>query len=139
MRRHSLSASTSLTAPSALGALGLLVFSGAAMANPQGGVVSAGSATIQDQGTPVVQVTQTSHRAGIDVQSFNIAPCEVTRFHQPSAASAILNRIHDQNPSQILGHLTANGQVMLANPNGMVFGQNSRIDVGSLVATAADI
>jgi len=71
MQRHSLSASTSLTAPSVLGALGLLVFSGAAAANPLGGTVSAGSAAITGQGTPVVQVNQVSDRAVIDWQSFN--------------------------------------------------------------------
>jgi len=139
MRRHSLSASTSLTAPSVLGTLGLLAFSGSVMANPQGEVVSAGSAAISGQDTPVVQVNQFSDRAVIDWKSFNIAPGEATRFTQPSATAAILNRIHDQNPSQILGNLTANGQVALVNPNGMVFGRDSRIDVGSLIATATNI
>ena len=94
---------------------------------------------IQGQGTPVVQVNQISDRAVIDWKSFNIAPGEATRFHQPSNASAILNRIHDQNPSQILGNLSANGQVALVNPNGMVFGKGSRVDVSGLVATSADI
>ena len=139
MRRLSLSASTSLTRPSLLGALGLFVVSGAAVANPQGGTVSAGSAAIQGQGTPVVQVNQASDRAVIDWKSFNIAAGERTQFQQPSASSAILNRIHDQNPSQILGSLSANGIVALVNPNGMVFGQGSQIDVGSLIATTADI
>ena len=45
----------------------------------------------------------------------------------------------NQNPSQILGSLSANGIVALVNPNGVVFGQGSLIDVGSLIATTADI
>jgi hypothetical protein len=56
---------------------------GEASANPRGGVVGAGAATIQGQGTPVLQVHQTGDRAVIDWQSFNIAPGETTQFKQP--------------------------------------------------------
>src|SRR5215475_9768773 len=109
------------------------------LANPQGGVVSAGAATIQGQGTPIVEVNQVSDRAVIDWKSFNITPGESTRFKQPSVSSLILNRIHDQNPSQIMGNLSANGKVMLVNPNGMVFGKEAQVDVAGLVATSANI
>ena len=101
--------------------------------------MSAGAVAIGGQGSPVLHVNQASDRAVIDWKSFNIAPGEATRFNQPSVTSAILNRIHDQNPSQILGSISANGQVALVNPNGMVFGKNSRVDVSGLVATSADI
>ena len=110
-----------------------------AHANPLGGNVSAGSAGISGQGTSVLEVNQASDRAVIDWKSFNIAPNETTRFNQPSVTSAILNRIHDQNPSQILGNISANGQVMLVNPNGMLFGKDSRVDVSGQVATSANI
>jgi filamentous hemagglutinin family protein len=137
--KYRLYAGTVLRGSGAL-AFGLTaLLSAPATANPQGGVIGAGAAMIQGQGTPVVQVTQVSDRAVIDWKSFNIAPGETTRFTQPSASSAILNRIHDQNPSQILGSLTANGQVALVNPNGMVFGKGSKVNVGSLIATTADI
>ena len=49
-----------------------------AHANPLGGTVSAGAATISGQGTPVLQVNQNSDRAVIDWKSFNIAPGETT-------------------------------------------------------------
>jgi filamentous hemagglutinin family protein len=109
-----------------------------APANPQGGQVSAGQASMHAQGSTMT-VEQHTGRAVIDWQSFDIAPGETTTFHQPSASSAILNRIHDQDPSQIMGHLSANGIVALVNPNGMVFGQGARVDVGSLIATTTDI
>ena len=131
-------ASTVLWGSRAL-AFGVAALASPAHANPVGGTVSAGAATISGQGTPVVQVNQNSDRAVIDWKSFNIAPNETTRFNQPSATSAVLNRIHDQNPSQILGSLSANGQVMLVNPNGMLFGKDSRVDVSGLVATSASI
>jgi len=43
------------------------------------------------------------------------------------------------DPSAIYGSLNANGTVMLVNPNGIVFGAGSRVDVGGLVATTANI
>ena len=46
------------------------IHAGEASANPQGGTISAGAATIQGQGTPVVQVNQASDRAVIDWKSF---------------------------------------------------------------------
>jgi filamentous hemagglutinin family protein len=107
-----------------------------AYANPQGGQVSAGQASIHAQG-PALTVVQHTDRAVLDWSSFNIAPGETTRFDQPSASSAILNRIHDQDPSKIEGNLSANGQVFLVNPNGMVFGKGAKVDVGSLAATSA--
>jgi filamentous hemagglutinin family protein len=110
----------------------------AAFANPQGGTVSSGSASITTAPT-VVDVNQTSQRAVIDWRSFNIAPNETTNFNQPNANAVTLNRVNNANPSQILGNLNANGDVILVNPNGVFFGQGSRVDVNGLVATSANV
>ena len=103
---------------------------------PQGGSVAAGNATITSSG-PVAIVTQGSDRAVIDWKGFDVGAGEKVEFHQPSAASVTFNRIHDQRPSEIFGRISANGQVILSNPNGMLFGRDSRIDVAGLVATSA--
>ena len=108
------------------------------LANPIGGNVTLGNATIQSNGN-LTTITQNSNKAIINWQSFNINQNEHTHFAQPGTSAIALNRIHDQNPSEILGHLTADGQIMLINPNGMLFGQNAKVDVGGLVATTADI
>ena len=50
-----------------------------------------------------------------------------------------MNRIYDPNGSQILGHLSANGQVYLINPNGVLFGRGATVDVGGLVASTLDL
>ena len=118
--------------------LGTSMLAGASLAAPAGGVVSAGVADI-DAMPGNVTIHQSSDRAVIDWNSFDIDAGEQVRILQPSAASAILNRIHDHKPSQIHGSLTANGQVVLVNPNGMVFGKTSQIDVAGLVASSADI
>ncbi|MEO3433929.1 filamentous hemagglutinin N-terminal domain-containing protein [Inquilinus sp. CAU 1745] len=110
-----------------------------ALANPEGGVVVAGSATISETGPGRLDVDQHSDRAIIDWRSFDIEAGEGTRFRQPSANAVALNRVVGNDPSGIFGDLTANGRIYLVNPNGVVFGPGSRIDVGGLVATTADI
>ncbi|HEX5046116.1 MAG TPA: hypothetical protein VFX89_03265 [Gammaproteobacteria bacterium] len=110
----------------------------AALAGPEGGQIVAGAGSITQSGASTV-ITQGTDRLGINWQSFNVGQNESVRFEQPASTSVALNRIFDQNPSQILGALDANGRVFLINPNGMVFGENARLNVGALVASSLDI
>lgn len=110
-----------------------------AHANPQGGTVAQGSATITQTDPKTVTVNQTSDRAVLNWQSFSIGAGETTRFNQPSSSSMTLNRVTGDQVSQILGNLQANGRVYLVNPNGIVFGAGSKIDVAALVASTANI
>lgn len=109
-----------------------------AMAGPEGGVVVGGSANISQSGAKT-DIHQHSNKAILDWRSFDITAQEHVEFHQPSSNAMALNRIRDTKPSQIDGKLTANGHVMLINPNGVVFGSGAQVDVGSLTATTADI
>ncbi|MCP3881742.1 MAG: filamentous hemagglutinin N-terminal domain-containing protein, partial [Sulfitobacter sp.] len=123
-------------------ALGLAAFlitvSPASMANPDGGVVRAGNAVISQSGS-TLNINQHSERVIIDWQGFSIATGETTRFIQPSAAAAALNRVTSGNPSAIWGQLTANGKLYLINPNGIVVGPGGRIDSQSFVASSLDV
>jgi filamentous hemagglutinin family protein len=110
-----------------------------AQANPTGGVVASGSATIANANPTTVDIDQTSGKAIINWQSFGIGAGETVDFNQPTATSVTLNRVVGADPSAIFGTLNANGIVMLVNPNGVVFGRGSQVDVGGLVATTADI
>lgn len=110
-----------------------------AIANPEGGTVTAGEAIIQQASPTQLNINQTTDKAIIDWNRFNIGTDEQTRFNQPSAASVTLNRVTSEDPSQILGKLTANGQIFLVNPNGIYFGPNSQVDVAGLVATTHNI
>lgn len=109
-----------------------------ARANPQDGIVSAGNATISSSGS-TLNIRQSTNRAVIDWRSFDIGAGETTRFYQPSSGSITLNRVNSSSPSFIDGNLIANGNVFIVNQNGVLFGQNSRIDVNGLVATTANI
>lgn len=94
------------------------------------------SATVSGNAMTIIQGTD---KAGIDWQSFNVGVENSVRFEQPSSTAVALNNIHQADPSRIMGSLTANGQVYLVNQNGFVFGQNSQINVNSLVATTLGI
>lgn len=122
----------------ALSFLSLLASTAPVFANPEGGVVAAGSADIVATGA-TLNVHQYSNRAVIDWRSFNISPSELTEFHQPSTGSIIVNRVNDANPSQIMGALRANGNVVIINPSGVMFGRDSQVDVGGLIATTLDV
>jgi filamentous hemagglutinin family protein len=117
---------------------GALMRPGAGYALPQGGVVSSGSANVTTVGNTTT-ITQSTNKAIIDWNSFNVNSGEHVSFAQPSSSSITLNRIHDANPSVIDGEITANGKVWLVNANGVFFGSGAQINVAGLVATTADI
>lgn len=108
------------------------------MAAPTGGQVTAGSGTISQNGTTTT-ITQSSQNLSLNWQSFNTSSNEIVNFVQPSASAIAVNRISDTNATQFFGKLNANGQVYLINPNGVLFGAGSQINVGGLVASTLDI
>ena len=120
----------------ALIALGLVSLG--AQAGPQGGVVRAGDAQIVGGGA-VTRVEQQSARAVIDWRSFGIGAAEMVQFLQPSTQAATLNRVTGEQASVILGRMDANGQVLLINPYGIVFGRGAQVNVGSLIASTSNI
>jgi len=103
-----------------------------------GGQITAGSGNISQTGTTTT-VKQNSQTLSLNWQSFNIAPNETVNFVQPGTSSIAVNRILSSSPSNILGHLDANGQVWLINPNGILFGQGAQVNVGGLVASTLDL
>src|SRR6516225_8734406 len=116
-----------------------LVAAAPACANPKGGQVSAGAAAITQTSASRLDILQSTDRAAIDWQSFNIAPNEQTNFQQPAPTSMTLNRVAPGDPSVIAGRLTANGQIVLVNPSGITFSKGAVVDVNSIVATPTNI
>ena len=106
---------------------------------PVGAVVRAGDVRIAGEGTSSTRIEQFSDRAVIDWRSFGIGAADEVIFLQPSVQSAILNRVTGEQASIILGRLDANGNVLLINPNGIVFGAGAEINVGSLIATTSNV
>jgi hypothetical protein len=98
-----------LKATTALTALPLLAFSQSALANPKGGVVAAGEARITEPNSTTVHVNQSTDKAIIDWQSFNI---ESQRDHPLLPAQHLLD--HPQpghrQPGPVADHGHAPGQ-----------------------------
>ncbi|RYE94582.1 MAG: filamentous hemagglutinin N-terminal domain-containing protein, partial [Oxalobacteraceae bacterium] len=109
-----------------------------AHAGPTGGQVTAGSGTIQQAGTTTT-INQSSQGLALSWQSFNTTGGETVNFVQPSSSAIAVNRILDTNGTQFMGKLNANGQVYLINPNGVLFGAGSQVNVGGLVASTLDV
>ena len=138
-RRMRIKKDTALPALSTLAVLIGSLASGGAHANPTGGNVVGGAATINDRGNGTLDINQSSGKAIVNWKDFSIGANETVNFRQPGGKSVTLNRVVGNDPSAIFGKLNANGTVMLVNPNGVVFGKGARIDVGGLVATTANI
>jgi len=113
-----------------------------AQAAPTGGVVVSGVGHISQSpvtnGAVNTTITQGSALLNLNWSGFNVAPNETVSFNQPSASSVAVNRIYDTNGAQIYGHLNANGQVYLIDPNGILFGRGAQVNVGGLVASTMD-
>ena len=104
---------------------------------PTGGQVIAGQAAIGRSGNQMT-VSQASDKAILHWTGFDIGSQARVAFQQPSASAVALNRVLAGDASRIEGQLSANGQVWLVNPNGVIFGQGARVDVGGLVASTLD-
>jgi filamentous hemagglutinin family protein len=109
----------------------------AAGANPAGLSVQSGTAGAVINGTQLT-ITASEH-AFLNWQSFNIAPGETTRFLQPAPTSFVWNQIHDATPSQILGSLEANGNVVLINSAGFYFGPHAFVSAAGLIVSTAAV
>lgn len=101
---------------------------------PTGGQVTAGQASISQSGNAMT-IGQSTPKAAIDWQSFNIGGNASVDFVQPSASAIALNRVLGQNPTQILGALNANGQVFILNPNGVLFAPGAQVQAAGIVAS----
>ena len=110
----------------------------AAMAQPKTPTVISGNVTFKQNGNEF-DIIQTSAKAQINWQNFSIAKGEAVKFIQLDKNSIALNRVIGGFRSDILGWLSANGQVWIINPQGVFFGPHAKVKVAGLVATTHDI
>ncbi|WP_028895065.1 filamentous hemagglutinin N-terminal domain-containing protein, partial [Syntrophorhabdus aromaticivorans] len=120
-----------------IAAWGCLV-SGPVWAAPQGGVVTSGTATINQSGH-VTNINQATQRAAINWQSFSTRPQETVNFHQPNAAAIALNRVIGNERSILEGALNANGRVFLINSNGIIFAKGSTVNTAGFIASTLNL
>ena len=107
-------------------------------ARPSGGTVVAGTAAIS-QTVAATTISQSSQRAAINWNSFNVGSQQTVTFQQPSASAFTLNRVTGPDPSQIAGRIDANGNVVLVNQSGVTFYKGSQVNTAGLMVSAAGI
>jgi filamentous hemagglutinin family protein len=126
--------------------LSLLAGSGWALdstALPSGGTVVQGQASI---GAPILTpaggvsltVTQTSQRAVTNWLNHDVGGNASVVYVQPNSGAVMLSRVIGGGASQIDGHISANGQVFLVNPSGVLFGAGAQVNVHGLLVTTLD-
>ncbi|MFS2055693.1 filamentous hemagglutinin N-terminal domain-containing protein, partial [Variovorax sp. CT11-76] len=94
----------------------------------------------QAGGRTTVAIRQTGERAILNWETFNVGRNTTVEFQQ-QPDWAVLNRVNDPQarPSRIQGRIKADGTVLIANRNGVVFSGTSQVDTRNLVAAAARI
>ncbi|MBK7767155.1 MAG: filamentous hemagglutinin N-terminal domain-containing protein [Sulfuritalea sp.] len=112
------------------------------------GFVSSGAASYANPVATLtgkaLTITQTSPKAVLNWNSFNVAAGSSVNFSHPSASAATLNRIGSADPSVIQGVINSTardtggvgGAVYLINRNGILFDRGVQVNVGGLVASA---
>ena len=101
---------------------------------PTGYNVNSGNVAVSTSGANMT-IKQTTDKASVNWQSFSIGSAASVNIQQNSASSVLLNRVVGNDPSQIFGKLTANGQVILINPNGIVFGKGGSVTASAFTAS----
>ncbi|MGJ7583357.1 filamentous hemagglutinin N-terminal domain-containing protein, partial [Variovorax sp. RHLX14] len=100
------------------------------------------NAPVQSQvdGRTNVAIQQTGDKAILNWETFNVGRNTTVDFKQ-QADWAVLNKVNDPQarPSQIQGQIKADGTVLIANRNGVVFSGTSQVNTRNLVAAAAKI
>ncbi|WP_206176129.1 filamentous haemagglutinin family protein [Variovorax sp. RKNM96] len=100
------------------------------------------NAPVQSQvdGRANVAIQQTGDKAILNWETFNVGRNTTVDFKQDPSWVA-LNRVNDPQarPSQIQGQIKADGTVLIANRNGVVFSGTSQVNTRNLVAAAAKI
>lgn len=120
-------ASSQITPDSTLGAERSVV-------TPNGNIQGLPATLIQGGATRGVNLFQS-------FSQFNVGDGQRVYFANPQGIQNILSRITGGDPSRIFGTLGVDGKANLffLNPNGIIFGQNARLDVaGSFFASTAN-
>lgn len=111
---------------------------GLGFANPYGEKVISGDVQFSLDGD-TLSIIQSSGKAIITWENFGIDSGESTIFFHPDSGASTLNRVTGNDISAIYGTLQANGQIWLINPNGILFGPGSVVDVNGLLASTLDV
>lgn len=101
------------------------------------------TSAVTDTGRIHINIKQNAAQALLNWETFNIGAATDVTFEQsvggvPETTWVAFNLIQDPsaNPTQILGSLSADGEVYIINRNGVIFGATSHVNLRSLTASS---
>lgn len=103
--------------------------------------ITRGTATVTDTGLGTTTIDQSSVRAIAEGDGINLGEDAHITINQASdnAFLAVIDIGDGTDPTQILGRIDANGGLLVIDSNGVFFGHDARIDVGSLITSTGAI
>ena len=104
-------------------------------ARPTGGVILGGQASISQTVNNTV-VSQTTQRAAVSWQSYDVGSQHTMTVQAPNAQAITLMIVRAPNPSQIAGRINSNGQIILVNQSGATFDKGAQVNVAGLVVSS---
>jgi len=116
----------------------MFYLTGPAWTLPEVDKVESGDVKFENPNQATMNITAPD-KSVINFRSFNVAPNEAVNFIQPSSSASVLGRVTGPGASEINGSLSANGMLVLVNPNGIHFGPSSNVQVNTLIASTLDI
>ncbi len=103
-----------------------------------GAVTGGAPSTAMVNGINTMRVPTASQTVGLNWDSFNIGAKAMVEY--TGEAARVLNRIWSNDPSQIMGRLSAPGkELYFINQNGILFGNGAQVNVGGLVASSLNM
>ena len=103
---------------------------------PSGNTNVTGQNDVASNGnTMTITQDKTVKTAQINWQTFDVGTDYNVNFKQQSSGSTMINNVIGNNMSEIYGHINATGNVVLINPNGVLF-DGATVNVGGLAVYA---
>ncbi|MDZ7685026.1 MAG: filamentous hemagglutinin N-terminal domain-containing protein [Gammaproteobacteria bacterium] len=123
----------------ASGLAGHLVFAPLAKAGPDGGEVVTGEGSVSKPSATETHIDQQSQNLLMRFDSFDVDADESVLITQPNATAWFVGEIDGGRPTSIFGSITANGQIALVNPHGVIFGETASISAAGIFASGLSL
>ncbi len=88
-----------------------------------------------NMGVEQLDIVQHSDFLHVQFDEFNIGGSERVNFQQPGTSAIAISEVLSSDPTQIAGQLSANGQLFILAPGGLVIHEGASIEAASLFAS----
>ena len=104
---------------------------------PVGEILTGGTATVDRSVANQLTINQTTTSLLGQWDSFDVGKDAKVIINQPTSTSFSFHSVmNSANPTQIMGQVQTNGQFVLTNQSGIVFGKGSQVSASAIVASS---